>query len=398
MSSAASLALLKAGKKKDLATELDAGKGTAEVEAPVEEEEEAGEATEAVDGEATEEVKVDVDVNKLSAKELDELVAEHSIEVPETWKKMTVAQKRVWLTSQFGDEETQAEAETTKAPEPSKAVATTTAKAPAKGKASKGEVLPKDELSDIIHEIENLKEKDADKLVDTLAEQGEVTAFKLGGVLSRVQQEGWFKPYATFREYIELGKGIHYRRAMYYVAIYNALAESGVPYAKVKHIGWTKLKEIAAILTQENVDEWVKIAEGQTVLQLIETVKNHNAKKAQKLIGEGGEPEQAKTIVTKTFKMHTDQKETIEAAIEKAKEKSNTTIDTVALEYICLEYVSGKQLTLDQMLNKLDEAGLVGVMSKLHAKLGLEKSANAISTDFPNVNFSLEVPEAQTEA
>ena len=41
--------------------------------------------------------------------------------------------------------------------------------------------------------------------------------------------------------------------------------------------------------------------------------------------------------VKKTFKLHPDQKEIVEAALKHAKEKSGTASDTVALEYVCQE-------------------------------------------------------------
>lgn len=63
---------------------------------------------------------------------------------------------------------------------------------------------------------------------------------------------------------------------MYWVGIYNDLAESGVSWEKVKEFGWTKLKEIAGVLTQDNVDEWVDIAKQQTTLQLMQTVAGNH--------------------------------------------------------------------------------------------------------------------------
>ena len=43
----------------------------------------------------------------------------------------------------------------------------------------------------------------------------------------------------------------------------------------------------------------------------------------------------------KTFKFHDDQVKTIDAAIEKAKATSGTSVDSAALELICLDYVGG---------------------------------------------------------
>src|SRR6476646_8170706 len=41
----------------------------------------------------------------------------------------------------------------------------------------------------------------------------------------------------------------------------------------------------------------------------------------------------------KTFKLHPDQKEIVEAALEDAKKRSGTKFDTVALELVCQEYM-----------------------------------------------------------
>ncbi len=43
---------------------------------------------------------------------------------------------------------------------------------------------------------------------------------------------------------------------------------------------------------------------------------------------------------TLTFKPHDDQFQTIKAALDKCKQESGTKHDTVALEYICLDYLS----------------------------------------------------------
>jgi len=286
-----------------------------------------------------------VDIDKLTGKELDALVEEHEIELPEGWAKLTVAAKKAWLNETFDNVDEEADDGAGKQ-----------AAAPASGKAGKAkepkkagtavstEVLETFEPTDmvggsdlfieIVHTVENLKEKEARELVVSLCEGAEFTYFKLGGVLSVIQANKWYAPYASFKDYVESERGLNYRTARYWIAIYNGIVESGVPWAKVKHLGWTKLKEIVQVLTVDNVDQWVALAEKQTTLQLIETVK-----KAQNPDDdEGGE---AKTVTTKTFKLHDDQRETIEAALAKCRKVANTDVDTVALEYICLDYLAG---------------------------------------------------------
>jgi len=117
-----------------------------------------------------------------------------------------------------------------------------------------------------------LAEADARSAVAQLAEDAEFTYFQLGSVLSLIRANGWFQPYANFREFVEGEYGINYRKAMYLISIYNNIIEAQVPCGKVKHLGWTKLKEIASILTNENLEHWVGLAEKHTALQLADLV------------------------------------------------------------------------------------------------------------------------------
>ena len=183
-------------------------------------------------------------------------------------------------------------------------------------KSLDGEIIPADQLTDLIHEIETLDEKHAIGCVAELIDQAEVTYFRLGGVFSLIICNGWHKPYTTFREFVEVGHGIGFRKANYFVSIYNYLAESKVPWSKFDGLGWSKVKEIAGVVNNDNVDQWVKLAHEQNALTLIETVKNYK----KSLAGKSIEDQSAKTVTTMTFKVHEGQKEVIEAAVAKAKE------------------------------------------------------------------------------
>ena len=115
------------------------------------------------------------------------------------------------------------------------------AKAKSKGKVKKkgqevalaakeGEILPADPIKDIVHEVENMDKKTALELVVELNEQADIAFFRLGGILSLVSSNGWWQTednkYPTFRAYIEQEHGLEYRKATYWIAIYNALAKS----------------------------------------------------------------------------------------------------------------------------------------------------------------------------
>ena len=216
-----------------------------------------------------------------------------------------------------------------------------TKKPAAKTAAKKGVLVEPDLISTTATELENLKPAEAFKMVAELAENVDYTYFKLGGVLSVIQSNGWYtdEGYETFRGFVETEYGINYRKAMYLVAIYNGLVESGVSWDKVKDIGWTKLKELANIITEDTVDKWVKAAKEMTVIQLIEYIKED--KKGSAETSDDGKGKSPSTDVkSMTFKLHADQREIVEEAIEKAKGEADTEYPAVALEAVCLSFLN----------------------------------------------------------
>ena len=289
----------------------------------------------------------------MSSAELDGLVSEQELQVPEEWTQWQAEAKREWLKKTFGDVEYDVGEKIevmsdTDASEPPKSLAelaeqagepprsTLTRSGSAAGSTqsasrrfshrpkrrrraaarspSPRRYRPRSPrtarssrptlLQDLVHEIENMKEPQAVKLIADLMEQTEVATFRIGGLLSLVQANGWFQPFSSFREFVETKYGIGYRKAVYWIEIYNRLSNASIPWAKVKDVGWTKLQIIAAVLTQENVDEWVAIAGQQNTVTLVETVKNAKAKNAQTSITD----ETSKTVTTMSFKVHGDQK------------------------------------------------------------------------------------------
>lgn len=235
------------------------------------------------------------------------------------------------------------------------------------------------------HEIENLKEDKAFKMVPQLLDNIDHDYFRLGGVLSVIQAQGWYmdKNYESFRAFVEADCGINYRKAMYLIEIYNGLVESGVEWDKVKHLGWTKLKELAKILTPANVDEWVALIDGQemTVLQLQEHIRALEAGSAPAAEDASVAAESKKTT-TMTFKLHEDQKATIREALDKAKHVSSTESDTVALEFIALDYLGG-----DSALKK------VPTLQELMSGKSAEEVLGAFGEVFPDVILEATLPE-----
>lgn len=207
--------------------------------------------------------------------------------------------------------------------------------------------------------VENLTKQDAYGLIPTLLDSINFDYFKLGGVLSVIRDSKWWQQdygeQMPFNKFLELKFGLHYRKAMYLIQIYNDLIASEVKWGQVHEVGWTKLKEISSILTKENVEEWVAAAKELTTIELAEKVAKY---KMGKLETSGLLPVETAEKVTESmsFKVHKDQKDTIQMALVKAKAEADTEYDAVALEAICLNYLSGGKTTKPKSLKNVLEA------------------------------------------
>lgn len=197
-----------------------------------------------------------------------------------------------------------------------------------------------DVIHDIVHEVELLTKVKALNEAARLADNIEQNYFKLGGVLKVIYDNAWFEGSASFDAFVYERYGFQSRKAKYLMEIYENLATKSIPWEKVSHLGWTKLKDLAKVLTKDNVDEWVLKAEQLTVAQLLEVIKGGGPE------GEG-KPSVTTTSDTSTmkFKVKNDQVETIQSALSKAKAEGNTEYDSVALELICAGYL-GNSVTL----------------------------------------------------
>ena len=266
----------------------------------------------------------------------------------------------------------------TKAPEEkTEAKKKTTTKAPPKA----------DLFATTVHQMETLSKAKALTLAKVLAEEHNFHAFKLGGVLSSIQAQGYWEGakdkddevYDSFKSFMSGEYGLNYRKGMYLVGIYNSLVAADIPWAKVQDVGWTKLKEMSAVLTKENVDEWVERAMEMTTIQLVDFIKNMDAGgKDPKDKGKDGSAK----LTTMTFKVHEDQKSTIQDAIDKAMKDNKTEASSVALDFICMNYLEGKA-------GKAKKAPKQKTLKQLAVAMGEEKAFNELGDAFPQYDITV---------
>lgn len=235
-------------------------------------------------------------------------------------------------------------------------------------------------ILDIATEVEGLSKTKALNLALKLYEDVEVNYFKLGGVLKVIQENSWFEGHPDFATYVRENFGFEERKAKYLISIYTNLVTKQIPWEKVSHLGWTKLKDLAPKLTAENVDEWVKKAENATVLELQAMIKaGETSEEGDKAV------KTTDDIIKFSLKLKQDQADIVQQALAKAKGELHTEYDTVALENICASYVGGniKVQSVDDVINQF----------------GWDKILERISELHPEYDFKVEeaTPAAQTE-
>ena len=191
-------------------------------------------------------------------------------------------------------------------------------------------------LIDIAEDLESMVKTTSLKEAERLAQNVEVNCFKLGGILKLINEHSWFDGFPTFDHMVSEKLGFAGRTAHHLMHVYDILMTKQVPCEKIADVGWTKLKDLARVLTQENADEWVITAEKLTVFELRALLKAGTPVEAAQVTASTTDG-----VVKITFKLKKDQVEVIKEALAKAKGELRTAYDAVALENICAAYLGG---------------------------------------------------------
>lgn len=236
-------------------------------------------------------------------------------------------------------------------------------------------------IFDTATELAALTKTKARNEAEKLAENIDQNSFRLGGLLALIQANQWYDGFPTFDAYVQEKFGFKVRKAHYLIHIYKSLVDNQIPWDKVAGLGWSKLKDLAPVLTLENVDDWVAKASVVSVTELQKLLAEHSGT---------GDASTAKSVSTKDeviglkFKVHTDQNELIQAALAKAKGELNTEYDTVALAGICSGYLSGASATSASA--QVDPVALF-------ANMGYEKVLGVFEQVFPQIDLTVSVAQ-----
>lgn len=281
------------------------------------------------EGEAEAAVPSVAEIKEMKSKALEKLHATLP-EALDGWEALSNKEKRKALIEALHDEVPEEKSKKKKASDEDEEEVTVK-------KQRKVDINSKSAIERAIAEVQALDESELHSTIIKLLEEGDMNDFKLGGMLASIDASKFYGEYESFRDFVEAELQIGYRKARYLIEIYNDVVESDVPFKKLDKIGWTKLKEVSKIINSENVDEWVEKAGSMNTLTLAEEVKNY----MRGDVSDVSKKTTSNDIATLSFKLHKEQRENVEAAIDKALEEGGTDSKAVAVEYMALEYLAG---------------------------------------------------------
>jgi hypothetical protein len=200
--------------------------------------------------------------------------------------------------------------------------------------------LDEDPIMTMAARIEKIKDRGTlEEEIRVIIDETAVDEFALGGMLAKAQAtpEWWNQHYQSFRDYVEAVSGVKYRKAMYCIEMYIALLKMDRPWAAFQGIGWTKILALTRIVTKETPEDqfigWINDAKLLSVEALKAKIENALKPEAEK------KPEAETDVKSMTFKLHSDQREVVEAALEVAMKAVNTDTKAVGLEAMAQSYM-----------------------------------------------------------
>ena len=229
----------------------------------------------------------------------------------------------------------------TKAPAKKAAGKSVAKKAPAKVKEEKAE--ESDDLAPLENEDEDIValvegSENILELASELVEEGAELDYRLGGVLYHVRMSKEFqslddryKENGGFGLYVKEHLNIEYRKAMYLIDIYYKFNLYGISADKVKEIGWTKAAKIAAVMTDDNAEDLVELAEQNTVADLQDTIK-------EQYVAGKGEGTEKKKRVTFKFRLFEENATVVTEILEEAAQTLGTKDLAAVFEHIVTEW------------------------------------------------------------
>jgi hypothetical protein len=209
--------------------------------------------------------------------------------------------------------------------------------------------------------------------------------FQMGGLLTRMKDEGWHHGCGSFQEMVEAEFGFGISKAKYLIQIYRYLLEADITWDMVEGLGWSKMRLLCSHAIREG---WSYEASATRVAEAKDMSYKALEKHLKGTTLSG--PDAPDKLETLTFKAYPEQAEIIHAALGLAKYQSGTDSPTKALEYISMEHLGNPPAPAPV----LDDAQIQEWMDTV----GWEMVLFVFEKAFPKLNMIIEIIDDEDDS
>ena len=177
--------------------------------------------------------------------------------------------------------------------------------------------------------------------------------------------------YRTWVDFCTKAIDMDYHKANYFVDLWRHIKD--LPKKAIRQIGevdWTKTREIARVVTEQNYPDWIDKAKRQTHEELVKEVRRYKEREIPlRAPQENGQPDDisngstpeagnpdADKLYPMKFSLYKDQYDTVKAAIDAAARISHSSKPSYNLSLIAMEFISlhGDSKDLSDVLRQLE--------------------------------------------
>lgn len=153
--------------------------------------------------------------------------------------------------------------------------------------------------------------------------------------------------YTTFSDYAEQELGLHRRNAEHLRRIYYVLEKelkglNPILRRKFVGLGRSKARELVRVLTMQNAEEWITMAERVSYKELLATIKQslEETDVEESVKGPSETPKPIESAKKRTFLLYPEQDSNVNLAISRAQEMSNSEKIGHNLDLICTDFLA----------------------------------------------------------
>ncbi len=234
-------------------------------------------------------------------------------------------------------------------------------------------------IADVAAEVEKAGKDQALARLNELAMNIEENYFRIGGLLLRIKEEGekdknWLDGHDSIVAFAHEKYGYGQAKTYELMRVYETLVTKQIPGSVIGILGWTKLRLLSGVLTQQNLNEWIERAKPLTVRELEAVLK-------AKPENEGGTVNTTDEMVKVKLNFKADQWKMVVEALSRAKAEFGVDNDAAALTAIC-------QWNLDGGVVPITKEST----SALMLAAGWEATLTVLDELFPDIDFKVTLP------